>query len=67
MYGRLVAPGGWTGQSALGPLRGALLQNSMKASKESSSRVCPPGDGTWWVARLDVLGVVARASDSAWA
>ena len=39
----------------------------MKASKEQSSRVCPPGDGPRSVARLGVSGVVARLSDSEWA
>ena len=42
---------------------GPLLQDSMKESKESSSRVCPPGPRS--VARLGVSDVVARASDSA--
>ena len=55
------------GQPALGRSWGALLQDSMKAWKESSSRVCPSGDVPLWAARLGMWGVVARASDSAWA
>ena len=39
----------------------------MKASKESSLRVCLPGSGPWSVARLAVSGVVARVSEYAWA
>ena len=39
----------------------------MKALKESSSRVCLSGDGPRSVARLGVTGVVARASEPAWA
>ena len=53
------------GQSALGPLGGAFLRDAMKASNDSSSRVCPPGDGPRSVARLGVSGVVARMSNSA--
>ena len=64
LYGRLVAPSGCAGQSALSPL--GLLQDSMKGLKELSSRVCPPGDGPRLVACLDVSGVVARIWDSVW-
>ena len=35
----------------------------MKASKESLSRLCPPGDVSLSAARWGVLGVVSRASD----
>ena len=45
----------------------ALLQDSTKASKESSSRVCLPGDVSLSAAGLATSGVVARASDPAWA
>ena len=46
---------------------GALLQDAMKACRESSTRVCPPGDGPRLVERFGVTRVVARVSDSAWA
>ena len=37
----------------------------MKASKESSSRLCPPGDVSVSAARWGVSGVVSRAWDFA--
>ena len=37
----------------------------MKASKEASSRLCPPGDVSLSAARRGVSGVVSRASDFA--
>ena len=39
----------------------------MKASKESSSRLCPPGDLSLLAARLGMSGVVARALYFVWA
>ena len=57
---------GWPRRAAgVGSVWGALLQDSMKASKESSSRVCPPGDVPLSAAGLGMSGVVARALDSA--
>ena len=41
------------------------MQDSIKASKESSSRLCPLGDVSLPVARWGVSGVVFRASDFA--
>ena len=67
LHGCPVAPGGCAGRSALGLFWGAFLQDSMKASKESSLRVCPPGDGPLLVARRGLSGVVALALGSAWA
>ena len=41
------------------------MQDSMKASKESSSRLCLLGDVSLPVGRCGVSGVVSRASDFA--
>ena len=41
------------------------MQDSMKASKESSSRLCPLGDVSLPAARWGVSGVVSRGSDFA--
>ena len=41
------------------------MQDSRKASKESSSRLCPLGDVSLPAARWGVSGVVSRASDVA--
>ena len=41
------------------------MHDSMKASKESSSQVCPLGDVSLPDARWGVSGVVSRVSDFA--
>ena len=38
----------------------------MKASKESSSRLCPLGDVSLLAARWGVSGAASRVSDVAW-
>ena len=55
------------GAAGVGSVWGLLLQDSMKASKESSSRLCLPGNVPLLAARLGMSGVVPRASDFAWA
>ena len=60
-------PHGKTPQRGNPSPESSYLPTSMKASKESLSRVCPPGDGPRSVASLGMSGVVAQASDSAWA
>ena len=57
---------GWTrGISGAGTAPGSSLQESMKASKESSSQLCPLGDVPPSSARWGVSRVVSRASDPA--
>ena len=40
------------------------MQDSMKASKESSSRLCPLGDVSLSAARWGVSGVASQVSDT---
>ena len=64
----MVASGGsgrTRGAAGVGTGWGSLMQDSMKASKEPSSRLCPLGDVSMPAARWAVSGVVSRVSDFA--
>ena len=57
---------GWTrGTAGAGTARESSLQDSMKASKESSSQLCPSGDVPPSAARGGVSSVASRVSDPA--
>ena len=51
--------------AGVGTAWGSVMQDSMKASKESSSRLCPLGDISLPAARWGLSGVVSQAPNFA--